>query len=333
MDFSLMSKLKPKPPTKTDPSSLVLDYEAEGMGGGRAFDPWNSVSAGHQRAETRGPPGWRESRNIKMNSQFKSGHTGGKRISDRVGAGSENFDQKHRMLVPKEVRARAMNSVADMLRNSGTMRPSGHPSSLSSSSSLLSYSEPPNVASSSSSSTSYRVEKGLNTATTTATTDIKVADYDDDDYNDHDDDTNSLALATTEQKTASDFSTTSSRHIFDGLVIYVNGSTHPLVSDHRLKHLFAEHGARMSLHLGRRKVTHVILGKPSGPNGGAGGGLAGTKLDKEIRRVGGCGVKYVGVEWVLESVKAAKRLPEARFANLKVAARGQQSVLNAFSKA
>lgn len=35
---------------------------------------------------------------------------------------------------------------------------------------------------------------------------------------------------------------------------------------------------------------------------------------------------------VLESLKAGKRLPEARFANLKVAARGQQSVLGAFSK-
>lgn len=36
---------------------------------------------------------------------------------------------------------------------------------------------------------------------------------------------------------------------------------------------------------------------------------------------------------VLESIKAGKRLPEARFANLKIAARGQQSVLGSFSKA
>jgi hypothetical protein len=86
--------------------------------------------------------------------------------------------------------------------------------------------------------------------------------------------------------------------LFDGLVIYINGSTHPLISDHKLKHVLAENGARMSLHLGRRQVTHVILGKPSGSSGsGAGGGLSGTKIEKEIRRVGGCGVKYVGVEW------------------------------------
>jgi len=35
---------------------------------------------------------------------------------------------------------------------------------------------------------------------------------------------------------------------------------------------------------------------------------------------------------VLESVKAGKRLPEARFSNLKVALKGQQSVFGTFSK-
>jgi hypothetical protein len=85
--------------------------------------------------------------------------------------------------------------------------------------------------------------------------------------------------------------------VFDGLVIFINGSTYPFVSDHKLKHLLAENGARMSLHLGRRQVTHVILGTPTGAGTGAGGGLSGTKMEKEIRRVGGCGVKYVGVEW------------------------------------
>jgi len=86
--------------------------------------------------------------------------------------------------------------------------------------------------------------------------------------------------------------------VFDGLVVYINGSTHPLISDHKLKHLLAENGARMSLHLGRKQFTHVILGKPSGSSGGgAGGGLSGTKIEQEIKRIGGYGVKYVGVEW------------------------------------
>ena len=88
------------------------------------------------------------------------------------------------------------------------------------------------------------------------------------------------------------------RRVFDGLAIYINGSTYPLIGDHKLKHLLAENGAKLSLHLGRRQVTHIILGKPTGTQGaGAGGGLAGGKIEKEIRRSGGSGVKYVGVEW------------------------------------
>lgn len=89
------------------------------------------------------------------------------------------------------------------------------------------------------------------------------------------------------------------KQIFQNLTIYINGSTAPLVSDHKLKYLLVEHGARISIGLGRRSVTHVILGTPNGHSGskGAGGGLAGGKIQKEIRRVGGCGVKYVGVEW------------------------------------
>ena len=84
----------------------------------------------------------------------------------------------------------------------------------------------------------------------------------------------------------------------------------------------------MSIHLGRRQITHVILGKPcgSGESNGAGGGLAATKIQKEIKTIRGCGVKYVGVEWyailsnvtylfltdgtkcrVLESIKSGKR--------------------------
>lgn len=81
-------------------------------------------------------------------------------------------------------------------------------------------------------------------------------------------------------------------------MIYINGSTHPLISDHKLKHVLVENGARLSMHLGRRYVTHVILGRPSEPQrSGAGGGLAGAKIEKEVKRVRGCGLKYVGVEW------------------------------------
>ena len=87
------------------------------------------------------------------------------------------------------------------------------------------------------------------------------------------------------------------RGLFDGCVVYVNGSTHPLISDHKLKRILSEHGARMSIHLARRQVTHVILGRPKTAARGAGGGLAGNKLEREIRRIGGCSVKYVEVDW------------------------------------
>lgn len=96
------------------------------------------------------------------------------------------------------------------------------------------------------------------------------------------------------------------KKIFTGLTVYINGSTAPRVSDHRLKHLLAEHGARVSIALARRTVTHVVLGTPNGTAGvgagagagaGAGGGLAAGKLQREMGRVRARAVRYVGVEW------------------------------------
>lgn len=121
--------------------------------------------------------------------------------------------------------------------------------------------------------------------------------------------------------------------IFTGLCVYINGSTAPAIGDHKLKHLLAEHGAHISISLSRRSVTHVIVGKPNdGRGGGAGGGLAGSKIQKEIQRVRGKGVKFVGVEWVTESVKAGKRLSEARFQGVSIAPRGVGSVYGLFTK-
>jgi hypothetical protein len=81
------------------------------------FDAWNSSSTGHQRAENRlvASAGWRQSRATKLSYQFKSGNTGGKRVSDMVGAGSEDWDEKAKALITKDVRERARISVGDML--------------------------------------------------------------------------------------------------------------------------------------------------------------------------------------------------------------------------
>ncbi|TPX18432.1 uncharacterized protein E0L32_011673 [Thyridium curvatum] len=252
---------------------------------GRSFDPWNSVALGHQRAETKGPMGWRDNRNWKLHGQFRAGHSGGSRMSDAVGAGSEDFDDTNKVLVPKEVRARAATNVMDMLRNPGAMKTQSMPAVVATSSSFPSLpGGTPGGGGSSSDSPSVSATGATlpsrETTTTTTTEEENIA-----------------LRRRLEDEQRDRQRANQPRKIFDGLVVYVNGSTHPLVSDHRLKHLLAEHGARMSIHLGRRQVTHVILGRPVAGGGGAGGGLAGGKLEREIRRVGGCGVKFVGVEW------------------------------------
>ncbi|KAI0190046.1 BRCA1 C terminus domain-containing protein [Xylaria flabelliformis] len=253
---------------------------------GQKFDPWNSSSTGHQRAENRlgVSTGWRTSRNRKLMSQFTGGAGGGKRVSDTVGEGSSNYDPQMKAVITPEARSRAKSSVLDMLANPGTMKPS----LTSAASGLPSMADP------------MTAEERL--------------------------------MARRREEDAAREQAKQSRKIFDGVVVYLNGSTHPLISDHKLKHVLAENGASMSSHLGRRKVTHVILGRPAAGGSGSGGGLAGGKLQREISKLGGPAVKYVGVQWVLESIKAGRRLPEARFADLKVASRGQQSVYGLYSK-
>ncbi|KAK4191236.1 hypothetical protein QBC35DRAFT_25285 [Podospora australis] len=412
----------------------------------RVFDPWNSASTGHQRSESRGPHGWREARNIKMNSQFQT-KGNGKRISDMK-------------LLLQQQPSRSKTSVADMLRNPGTMlkrNKKEEPIRLSwdgktpLSYSLLDDDEEPfslpldghvmtaeeqaawtEITSTREEADQSKTEQPLSSPINQVkfwrdmNDEEKVDlirgakdtpwDYIGDDIDD-DEDTNTTYVDNTHEEERKNIDTRTpyfhstaheegksntrapyfhsntheeerktidtrtlffrtnpheveegeegedgltaeehltfarlaedearekqkeadgkNRKIFDGLVIYINGSTFPLVGDHQLKQLLAENGANISLHLGRRKVTHVILGKPNaGPSlGGAGGGLAAGKLQREITKVRGKGIKYVGVEWALESLKAGKRLPEARFANLKVAARGQGGLLGAFSKA
>ncbi|KAH8821104.1 hypothetical protein F5884DRAFT_74433 [Xylogone sp. PMI_703] len=257
---------------------------------GDHFDAWNSASSGHQRAECRpvGTIPWRQTRVMKMESQFKSGGQGGKRLFDGVDRGSANVAPSLKGKGGVEVGARPLKrqrvSVAEMLVGKKNV-------------------------------TAGRVvEKRPSDGQLPITRDSKAVNE------------------RSDEETASTGG--KRRGIFDGLVIYVNGSTYPLISDHKLKQLLAENGASLAIHLGRRQVTHVILGRPNGSKiDGAGGGLAGGKIEKEIRRVGGCGVKYVGVEWILESIRAGKRLQEAQFSNLKTAPKGQQSVYSIFKKA
>lgn len=181
----------------------------------KVFDPWNSASTGHQRAEGRPATGWSAIRHIKTNSQFKDGGRGGMRLVHPTEEMAEEPQGK---------------SVMDMLRRPGSMGKNSTQDS--------------NCPTSGSQSAE---EAGAGTGTGR------------------------------EKK----------RKLFDGVNVYINGSTYPLISDHKLKMILGENGATMSLGLARRKVTHVILGK----------GLSGSKIQKETRRIGGCGLHYVGVEW------------------------------------
>ena len=229
---------------------------------GRVFDPWNSVTTGHQRVEGRGPNSWRENRTRKLDSQFRGGNGGGRRVQDKVGPGADP-EQRERAL------AKPALSVLDIMRKPESMK---------------------------------------KPATATAPKDVDAAITAED----------RLAAkrkAKDDEAAAAREAPGSKRGIFEGLVVYINGSTHPLISDHKLKRVLVEQGARTSLHLGRRQVTHVIVGRPaaapspatsvvygsgdtSGSKKGAGGGLAGGKIQREITRMrGGCGVKFVGVEW------------------------------------
>ncbi|KAG9512186.1 hypothetical protein KCU78_g24271, partial [Aureobasidium melanogenum] len=122
--------------------------------------------------------------------------------------------------------------------------------------------------------------------------------------------------------------------VFAGVCIYINGSTFPTISDHKLKHLLVTHGARLSIHLGRRSVTHVVLGRPNASSiPGAGGGLSASKMQKEITKIGGKNVKFVTVEWVVESVANGKRAPEIKFEAVRLALKGTGRVEQMFAKA
>jgi hypothetical protein len=116
--------------------------------------------------------------------------------------------------------------------------------------------------------------------------------------------------------------------IFTNLYFYINGCTAP-ISDHKLKHLLSTHGGNVSISLGRRTVTHVILSKTN-VSGGCGGGLAGTKIQREISSLRGKSVKFVTSEWVVESIKAGKRLPESRFEAMRLAPKGVANISTMF---
>lgn len=299
------------------------------------FDPFNSSATGHQRAENRlgGSTSWRDSRSLKLREQFVSGVGGGKRVSDTVGAGSLDFGQDGRtesggwvdgakglrtggqtslwesMKLEKDVdrpvekikaeRAKDATSVVNAFtpfkKPDGSIRETSWTSHESSPSHLLSPWDP--IESSQAAGDNQTQPEEQVEAGATTTNDVK--EY---------------------------------PQIFSGLTFYINGSTAPHISDHKLKHLLSLHGGNLSISLGRRSVTHVIIGKPGTAGEGCGGGIAGTKIQKEIARQRGKAIHFVTAEWVVQSAKAGKRLAESRFEGMKLAPKGVSGIAGMFAK-
>lgn len=258
------------------------------------FDPWNSSSTGHQRADNRlsGSTSWRVSRNLKLGEQYKAGLDGGRRVADTVGAGSAGFGNDGR----KE--NGAWQHGAKGLRTGGQK----------------------SLVEVWAASKAGKTKPSIKENKAAEAQDVQSTQTDQGQL--HGQDSN-LGLQSGQDEPPA---RPAEKQIFAGLCFYINGSTAPLVSDHKLKHFLAIHGAAHSIALGRRTVTHVILGT-SNTRGGAGGGLAATKIHKEIARTGGKTVKFVTAEWVLESIKAGRRLSESCFLPLKLASKSQNSVL------
>ncbi|KAL9614828.1 MAG: hypothetical protein Q9167_000738 [Letrouitia subvulpina] len=252
------------------------------------FDPWNSSTTGHQHAENRlaGSTSWRASRTRKLASQFKAGAGGGKRLYDTVGAGSESFNQDGRN------RCGGREKDAEAPRESGWQDVRG----------LLEKSR---------SSTAAAAVGPETVEDTTARGKRKRGDRQDIERKEQCNGLGKNAAA----KLAPHVEESEERRkkIFAGLRVYINGSTAPLVGDHRLKQILAEQGAEICIALARKSVTHVILGTPNNGTGqrGAGGGLAAGKIQKEIERIRGKGIKYVGVECIYRVIYG--RLPAPLF--------------------
>jgi hypothetical protein len=219
------------------------------------FDPWNSSSTGHQRAENRlaGSTSWRLSRNLKLGDQF------------RTGLHSSSSSSNNNSANPAGLRSGGQKSLADLwgtrkLTNecekpSEDKDDNGHVHAQGMPVSLLPMHVP-----------EADMHPGTQPDAHSQTTDCE------------------------------DASTSLDKQLFAGLCFYLNGSTAPLVSDHKLKQILATHGATHSITLGRRTVTHVVLGTVNA-RGGAGGSLAATKIQKEITKTGGKAVKFITADW------------------------------------
>jgi len=290
------------------------------------FDPFHSSSTGHQRAENRlsGSTSWRDSRSYKLMYQFKdvTGRGGERHLSDLVGAGSENFCRDGRKesgdweVGAPGLREKGWQDIRKMFGGNQKRSSDG-----------MVDRDGPGSQEEKKKKRRRVMEKEMKTELKDSGA-LDVAPL------------NGAGKSSGEERASTCEMTKSSNkaqdgrphdpppqlpQIFRNLTMYLNGSTAPLVSDHKLKQLFAQHGGNASISLGRRTVTHVVLGEKCG------GGLASSKIQREV---GGQGIKYVTAQWVLDSIQKGVRQPEARYMpkdlGKRIGGSGQTSVRSIF---
>ncbi|SMR54033.1 unnamed protein product [Zymoseptoria tritici ST99CH_1E4] len=306
------------------------------------FDPFNSSSTGHQRAENKlsGSTSWRDSRHLKLREQFTAGTGGGKRVSDTVGAGSLDFGRDGRTenggweAGAKGLRTGGQQSLWTTLKVEKVEKvdkvEKGEDKSEERATKRIKLEH----------SSPAKPTKVVNPFTPFIREDGKIRETSwpsPSEYLSPIDPIDPTPKATHTESTPSQTQPDEKQdlppapQIFTNLCFYINGSTAPY-SDHALKHLISKHGGNMSIALGRRTVTHVIVGKPTREGGGCGGGLASSKVQKEIGSMRGKGIKFISAEWIMESAKAGKRLPESRFEGMRLAPSGVKSISALFGK-
>lgn len=258
----------------------------------RAFDPWNSSATGHQRAD--GPSlshttAWRNTRTDKLARQFAFGDC---RVDNNKGSGTGEWTWIRDEDAADADTAANANAGADAKHGCQDIRD------------FMAVTKKRKISSDDRGvHTVKRIPASTATSTSTSAPEPVPVPVPrparKPEYEPAHEPVPQPAQQQQQQHTGS--------QILAGTTIYVNGSTMPLISDHRLKHLLVAHGAKLSLALARKSVTHVIIGRPAVSPGtgsgssagkGAGGGLAATKLQKEIDK-GGRGTKVVGVEWYI----------------------------------
>jgi hypothetical protein len=299
----------------------------------RFFDSWNSSSTGHQRADNSlaGSTSWRESRSLKLSNQFGGGASGGARLADTVGAGSKGFGKDGRLengswaKGAPGLRGRGQISVVEAFRvkkvgveDTATEKTKAKVMVNGAREQELDL---------------FGIPSAQPLREASSQIQERASSYEDELLCENSS-PDERAKETHQDQDTENTTTSKPSQVFAGTCIYINGSTYRTVSDHKLKHLLVTHGARLSIHLGRRSVTHIILGRPNASAvPGAGGGLAALKMQKEITKIRGKSVKFVTVEWVIESMVNGKRAPEQRFEAVRLALKGTGRVEQMFAKA